>query len=358
MELNRFYSFALIVLSLIFGYLAYLVMKPFLIPIMWAVVMAILFYPLYAFLGKYIKWKAIASLLTLVVIVLLIIGPFSYMIISLGAELSQLSSQIEETKIDELIRTFERHYLVAGFLEALQKTFGIREIDLVKIFQTNLSTISAAILELISISVKNAAVAAINLILMIFSLFFLLKDGPDFIQKINGYLPFPEVHRERLTSKIKDMVISTIYGGVTIGICQGIAGGIAFYLLGISSPVFWGMMILFMSFVPALGTFSIWAPAALILILQGHVLKGVILVFIGIFIISMIDNVLKPLIIGSRTKMHTLIIFFSILGGISLFGLIGLIMGPLIIVISISIFEIFRHIEEEYVIIETPGKKD
>jgi len=357
-ELNRFYSFTLILLSLIFGYLAYQVLKPFIVPIIWAIVLTILFYPVYMYISRYVRWRSVAAFLTLVVIILVIIGPFSYVLIALGKELTQITTRFDDVRIVEAIDNLERQRAVAWILGTLRKTFGLQELDLAALFRQSLSALRQSIVNWISGNVMNVAVQLVNIVVMFFSLYFLLRDGPDFIGKIREYLPFPEVHKDRLTSKIKDMVISTLYGGVTVGICQGIIGGITFFALGIGSPVLWGIMIVIMSFVPAFGAFAIWGPAAVYLVVNGAVIKGVILALIGALIISLIDNILKPLIIGGRTKMHTLIIFFSILGGIKAFGLIGLVMGPLVIVITISVFEIFRHIEEDFVIIQSPGPKD
>lgn len=358
MQLSRFYAFTLILLSLLFGYIAYLVMRPFVYPFIWAFVMTILFYPVFVFLGRYVKWKPGASMITVLIILLLIVGPFSYMLISLGGELSLLSSKFEEGQLNSMLMKIQDHRLVKWFVDVIKMTFGIKDFDLAAVFKNNFSDFSSDMLQWVSLSMKNIAFGVINFIIMIFSLYFLLKDGPEFIKQLKEYMPFPDAHKDRLAYKVKDMVISTIYGGVTVGITQGIVGGIAFYFLGMSSPIFWGMMIALMSFVPIIGTFAIWGPASIILVAQGQILKGIILLLIGTLIISMIDNILKPLIIGGRTKMHTLIVFFSVLGGIKLFGLIGLIMGPLTIVLFISILEIFRHIEDDYVIIDSPTKKE
>jgi predicted PurR-regulated permease PerM len=130
-----------------------------------------------------------------------------------------------------------------------------------------------------------------------------------------------------------------------VAIVQGLIGGTAFYILGIKTPVIWGAAIAIMSFVPVLGTFSIWGPATVYLFLKGEVLKSIVLLIVGTFGISLVDNILKPIIIGERTKMPTLIIFFSVLGGITVFGPVGVIMGPLVIALFISVFEIFRNIE-------------
>jgi predicted PurR-regulated permease PerM len=188
---------------------------------------------------------------------------------------------------------------------------------------------------------------AVNFVIMAFTIFFFFKDGPGFFQKFRSYLPFSEQQRDRLTSQVKDMIVSTIYGGVVVAVVQGILGGIAFSIVGIHSPIFWGSAMALTSFIPMLGTAVIWLPASIILLLNGAYVKGIGLALIGIFVISMVDNILKPLIIGGRTKMPTVVIFFTVLGGIKLFGLLGLVMGPLVFALFLSVFEIFRTVEGE-----------
>ena len=182
---------------------------------------------------------------------------------------------------------------------------------------------------------------------MIFTIFFLFIDGPGFLTKVKDYMPFNEEQKNRLATQMKDMIVSTVYGGVIVAIIQGILGGVGFYVIGIEAPVLWGIAMSVMSFVPLLGTLSIWGPASIYLLIQGDYLHGIGLILFGTFVISMVDNILKPLIIGGRTKMPAIVIFFSVLGGIKAFGIIGLIMGPLIMAVFVSVFEIFRHIEDE-----------
>jgi predicted PurR-regulated permease PerM len=193
----------------------------------------------------------------------------------------------------------------------------------------------------------NVASAAIDFIFMVLSIFFLLEDGPRFVEKVGNYIPFSKRQQERLLSQTKGIVVSTIYGGVTVAVIQGVIGGVAFAILKIPSPVVWGTAMFIASFIPLVGTFVIWGPAVLYLVFQGSLWKGITLLLIGIFGISAADNVLRPLIMRDKMQMPILAIFFSILGGIKLFGFIGFIMGPLVLALFVSVFEIFRYSEEE-----------
>jgi len=209
----------------------------------------------------------------------------------------------------------------------------------------NTKKIGQRVVESLSSGFSNVLSVAANFVIMAFAIFFFLKDGPGFLQKIKNYLPFSAEERDRLASQIKDMIVSTIYGGLIVAVVQGVLGGLAFGLLGITSPIFWGSAMALMSFVPILGTAIIWLPASVIFLLQGAYVKGIGLLLIGIGVISMVDNILKPLIIGGRTKMPTVVIFFTVLGGIRLFGLLGLVMGPLVFALFLSVLEMVRTIE-------------
>jgi predicted PurR-regulated permease PerM len=128
---------------------------------------------------------------------------------------------------------------------------------------------------------------------------------------------------------------------------QGFLGGLAFYFIGFTSPVLWGIVMSIVSFIPLLGTLGVWGPAAIYLLMRGEYLTAIGLILYGTFVIGLVDNFLRPILIGSRTKMPTIIIFFSVLGGIEAFGIIGLILGPLIMAVFISVFEIFRNVKED-----------
>jgi predicted PurR-regulated permease PerM len=144
------------------------------------------------------------------------------------------------------------------------------------------------------------------------------------------------------------MIYATIYGGVLIAMIQGVLGGLSFWILGLPSPIFWGTAMGLLSFIPIGGTALIWAPAAIILVIGGAVLKGIVLVGIGVFVISMVDNLLRPFFISTRTNIHPLLLFFSVLGGVQAFGLIGLFAGPLIATLFLTLVEIYiQGIEPE-----------
>ncbi len=161
-------------------------------------------------------------------------------------------------------------------------------------------------------------------------------------------MPFSNAHRERLARQIKDIVISTIYGGIIVALVQGLIGSFTFGLLGLRSPILWGLAISMSSFLPVVGSAIIWVPTALWLLLKGSVATGLVMLSVGIFAIAVVDNVMRPILIRGRLRMPLLVIFFSVFGGIQLFGLIGLVMGPLVLGVFVSVVDIFKDVEREY----------
>ncbi|MGD2079724.1 MAG: AI-2E family transporter [Nitrospirota bacterium] len=344
MKTNRFYIYSLVLLSLLLGYLVFQIMSPFLRAIAWAVVLSILFYPLFAYLGGRLRWRSVAAVVTLAIILVVIVGPVSYLAVLLVGEIQHVAAYIENGELTTIEEVLDQPR-VRWFLENMEPIFGAEETDYGKILVEGVNSLGRNFLEKMTTGAKNVFAALVDFVFMSLTIFFLFRDGPRFLERFRDYMPFSEEQKDRLEMQTKDMVVSTIYGGVVVALVQGAMGGLAFFFVGIPAPVIWGTAIAIMSFIPMLGTFSVWFPAVIYLFLQGMYPQGLILFFIGTFGISMVDNILKPVIIGERTKMPTLIIFFSVLGGIKLFGLIGLILGPLVVALFISVLEIFRNIE-------------
>lgn len=332
-------------LVLVLGYLSYLILRPFLTPLGWAIVFSIVFFPIYKFIERYVKWKSLAAAITVVLVCILILGPFSYFAYLLTSELSNVTitpinlkgvgSVLNNPAIQPALKR------ILPFLDISQAQF---QSSVVK----SLSGLGSKLLQYLPGRLGDAAEAAVHFALMAFALFFFLRDGSQFLIKISEYAPFPRKHRDRLTRQVKDIVISTIYGGIVVAIIQGIVGGATFALLSIHSPILWGLAISISSFVPLVGSAIVWVPAVIVLLFKGFILDGLILAVVGVLGISMVDTVLRPIIIQGRLRMPLLVIFFSVLGGIELFGLIGLVMGPLVLAVFISVIDILRDVETDY----------
>ena len=332
----------MLALVLVLGYLSYLILRPFLTSLGWAIVFSIVFFPVYKFILRCVKWNSLAAALTVILVCVLILGPFSYFAYMLTSELSSVAiTPINLKGVGRILNN-------PAIQPALKKILPFLDISRAQ-FQASvvksLSGLGARLLQYLPGRLSDVAEAVAHFVLMTFALFFFLRDGAQFLVRISEYAPFPRKHRERLTRQVKDIVVSTIYGGIVIAIIQGIIGATAFALLSIHSPILWGLAISMSSFVPLVGSALVWVPAVLILLLKGFILDGLIIAIVGVVGIGLVDNVLRPIIIQGRLRMPLLAIFFSVLGGIQLFGLIGLVMGPLVLAVFISVVDIIRDVE-------------
>jgi predicted PurR-regulated permease PerM len=339
---NRYYFFSLLALVVILGYLTYLILRPFLVPIGWAFVFSIVFFPVHRFLLRFLKWDSVAAAATSGIVCLLILGPFSYFAYLLTAELSNVAVKSVNIKVMAKLLS---HPSIAPAMKKVLVFLNLSQAQLQASIVKAISGAGQKIVEYIPSGLTDVAGAAVHFALMAFALFFFLRDGPQFLARIGDFIPFSIKNRERLTVQVKDIVVSTIYGGIIVAVIQGLIGGTAFALLSIHSPVLWGIGISIGSFLPIVGASIVWVPAVLFLLIKGTVLKALILAIVGVFGISMVDNIMRPIIMRGRVRMPLLAIFFSVLGGIELFGLIGLVMGPLVLAVFVSIVDILRDVE-------------
>jgi predicted PurR-regulated permease PerM len=339
---KKFYFFTMIALVLTLGYLTYLILRPFLTPLGWALVFSIVFFPVYDFLLRYVKWNSASAAITVVLVAVLILGPFSYFAYLLAVELSSISPQSIDVKGMTGILD---HPMIQPILTKFLSFIQVNQEQLQASLATTFSGIGKKMLAYLPGRLSDLAGAGFHFVLMMFALFFFLRDGPHFLQRASGYMPFSETHKDRLTQQVKDVVVSTIYGGIVVAMAQGFIGAVAFALLSVHSPILWGLAISISSFLPLVGSAIVWVPAVILLLVKGFIAQGIVLAIVGIFGISMVDNVLRPILIRGRLRMPLLVIFFSVFGGIEVFGLIGLVMGPLVLAVFVSVVDIFRDLD-------------
>jgi predicted PurR-regulated permease PerM len=341
--LNKTISLAII---LVLFYLFYQVLSPFLTTLAWAMVLSITFYPLYRLCLKLLKRPWLASIVTLIFILVVMLGPFSYIVGSLVGEITDVYSNLEQKGFETLV-DIQIHPRIADLFDKVSSIKLLEDFDLKQSAVNTLKSIGKHIAESTKDVFKNAVILIVSFIIMCITIFYFLKDGTDLAVFIKKLLPFSSAQKDELEKRVKDMVIAAIYGGLAVGLAQGTLGGIAFFYLGLPSPIFWGTSMAIFSLLPLFGCASIWIPTGVILILSGAYGKGIGLLLYGALIISSVDTIIKPLVIGGRTKLPTLLVFFSVLGGIMFFGFVGFILGPLIISLCLALLEIYRFDEDE-----------
>jgi predicted PurR-regulated permease PerM len=340
-----FLIFILLLASLSFYYL-YQVLSPFLASIVWAILLAIAFYPLFLKLLHLLKKKrGLSALAMTLFVVLVIVLPAGLLMISLANEVidfyHHLDEMIKTGRLQSYLNRIGELPLLKGALERLKQYVDLSQADPFNFLLKNVQQISAFLFNQTSNLLRSISTFIVGFFFTLLSLYYLFKDGDHLLNRLKEIVPLPAKESELIIQRFKDMVSATIYGGILIAIIQGILGGLSFWILGLASPIFWGTAMAFLSFIPMGGTALIWIPASIFLFIQGAFLKGIILLGLGILLIGMVDNLLRPLFVSARTNIHPLLLFFSVLGGIQAFGMIGLVAGPLIMTLSLTLIEIY-----------------
>ncbi len=348
--MKREHIFLVFILFLTFLsiYLLYQILSPFLSSIVWAILFAMVFYPLFEKLRRLLKKREVLSAIAMTLLVLIVIVlPFSFLMASLASEVVDIYHRVEEIIKTDQIQAYSESLkeipLFKWILMRLGQRLDFSQMDPLPLILKNLNQISTLIFNQTTILLKGFSTFIAGFFFTLLSLYYLFKDGGQLFERLKEIVPLPPKERDLLIQRFKDMIYATIYGGILIAIIQGTLGGLSFWVLGLPSPIFWGAAMALLSFIPIGGTALIWAPAGIILLIGGAVLKGLILLALGVFVISMADNLLRPFFISSRTKIHPLLLFFAVLGGIRAFGLIGLIAGPLIATLFLTMVEIYTQ---------------
>jgi predicted PurR-regulated permease PerM len=334
-----------VALIIIFCYLFYALMRPFLASIIWGAVLAGIFYPLNSLLARRLRWNNLRALIMCTIVVAVIIVPAVFLAIGLVGEVvdgfPKLRTAVEAGQLDFILKPH-----AYGWNEKLRDFLGrytdASNFDLESLITANMQRLTTYLAQQVSNFVGNFSAAIVSFGLSVLSMFFFFRDGDRLLARLKDLLPMSEEFKYSLTARLKEVIEASIYGGVLVAAVQGILGGIIFWVTGLPSPIFWGTVMAFLSLIPIVGPYLIYIPAAAILMISGSWIRGIIVLALGIAVVSQSDNILRPVIVSSRTKIHTLILFFSILGGLKVFGLLGIILGPVIASVVFAFIEIYK----------------
>jgi predicted PurR-regulated permease PerM len=318
---------------LFLGYLFLRIIAPFLVPLGWAAVLAIFVYPWHERLVQR-HGHARAAALTTVVVTLLIVGPGLVILTAFVQESRAALSTVDRDAFAGQLALIEQGWnRIRVFIP------GAQAVDLRSLIDEAISRTGGFFAARVGGLLADIVVLLFQLFVTLFALFFLLRDANTIMQQVRRSLPFEDLRRERMIRQTRDLVYASIAASIMIASLQGLAGGLVFALLGLGAPVFWGVMMGFLALLPFVGTWVVLVPAAIWLMATGQLIKGVVLIILGLTIVGAIDNVLRPAILSGRARMNGLLMFISLLGGVSVFGLLGLVLGPLVTAIVTGLFE-------------------
>ena len=319
------------------------ILLPFYGAILWGVVAAVVFAPLYRLLSQSMgQWRSLAAICTVIIIVLIVILPLTLMAASLAQEASGVYGRVQSGELD-IVRFLQRMLdaLPASVTNLLNR-FGLGSLAGMQ------EKLSAGLLRGSQVLATQALAIGqntfeffVNLFVMLYLLLFLLRDQESLSQRIRDALPLPPEQFNALRLNFIVVIRATVKGGLLVALLQGALGGVMFWFLGISASLLWAVLMAFLSLLPAIGAGLVWIPVAISLLATGAVWQGVLLIAYGALVIGLVDNVLRPILVGQDTKMPDYVVLISTLGGISAFGLNGFVIGPVIAAMFIAVWDIF-----------------
>lgn len=317
------------------AYFCYLIFAPFLVALAWAAILVIVSYPAYEFVAK--RWgrngaalgATVAVTLILIVPTLLVMAAFvrqavdAFQSIQLGVQAGHYSW------ISSLWARIQQRFpnaIPANITELLHQ------------YAERAATYVAARLGVV---LQHTAEFIFHLSVTILAMFYLYRDGDSIVARLRELLPFEPEHRDHMVGQTRDLIFASVTSSLAAAVSHGVLGGFAFGITGIHAPIFWGVMMAFFSLVPVVGSALIWVPISISLMTGGHMWRGVFLLIVCALIVTIVDNLLRPWFISGRAQMGGLVIFISVLGGIAVFGMLGIVLGPIVVAMGASVLDVY-----------------
>ena len=331
---QRVKALALLAATAISLYVCYKLIQPFVPALSWGLALAVVGYPLHKAICRRIPNATLAASLTVLAIAVAIIGPVTFVT-------HQLVRQVMDTAIlarDALEsgswrQALEQDARVAAVVGWLESAVSLDEA---------VPRLATTIEEWAPTVLMGSVAAVMQLFITVLVLFYFFRDKRDLAGDVRSYLPLSERETDTFITRITDTIHATIFGSLTVAAVQGFMGGLMFWILGLPAPIVWGAVMAVLATIPVAGTFVVWAPTALVLALTGSWGKALILAGWGAVAIGLIDNFLYPVLVGRRLSFHPLPVFFSIVGGLSVFGAAGLVLGPLALSVAAALLQVLR----------------
>jgi predicted PurR-regulated permease PerM len=341
---SRFRNAFLILLVIAISAAFFAMVRAFLLTIVLAALFTGVAYPAYRRLVRLCRGRqAPAAIATLVLLLVVVIVP---LFIVAGAVVNE-ALQVSTTTLPRLRQLVDEPGETARrFERALRPLPGYALITpyrnqiLTKAAELVGST-GAFVIAALSATTFATALFIFHFIVLLYTMFFFLTDGPRLLRTVLAYVPLADADKNQMLERFVSVTRATLKGTVLIGIIQGTLGGLAFWAVGIDGAIFWGTIMTVLSIIPGIGGALVWVPATVILLVTGQIWQGIALVLFCGLVVGSVDNLLRPMLVGRDTQMHELLIFFSTLGGLILFGAMGFVLGPVLAALFVTIWEMF-----------------
>lgn len=340
---TQIFSVAFFAALIFLLYQAGRMVTPFVSAIIWAAIIVLILYPLYERILALLNGRQnLASGIMTFFTLILVIGPAVLLFTLLTAQAvdvyNDASDFIQSGRLTELwgrVTEYTQRFMISHpFLEKL---------DIKSHIVKSLGDISTAMAGQLGALIKNILLAVVNLFIMLFVIFFFFRDGKRYTRELIDILPFPERQKRSIMEKIHTTFSAVLNGLFLVSLFQGVMTGFGFFIFGLPFGVFWGFLASLASLVPIGGSALVWIPGALYLMFTGSTLKGILLAAWGILLVSSLDNFLRPILIGKKAKLPTFFLFLGIFGGMQVYGILGILFGPLIVTLLITFLDIYRE---------------
>lgn len=341
-QLQTIIFFLLLLLSL--G-LCFVLLTPFFSVIAWAILLSVIAEPIYNKLLNKIKNPTVSALITCFFLVLIVVIPFTFLLFNVINEGISLIKHIQPlVKDGEWVNnlSFLKSDYIQSFYGFMSRYFNVTQSDIEAFAIEKTESLLSVLLASGVGTLKGIISGIFHFFITLITTFFLLKDSKQLLHFIRTFIPLEEELTNSLLNRAGKTIFVTVYVALIVAFVQGSLGGLAFLVLGIPSPLLWGGVMIFFCLIPFLGAPVIWLPTSIILFIQGNPLKAISLVLWGMLVIGWVDNLIRSVLISSYEKLHPLLVFFSVFGGVLFMGPIGLFMGPLILVLTIFLLEVLK----------------
>ena len=326
-----------------------LVLEEYAVAIFWGVVFAIVFAPLHRkLLMRMPNRPTLAALATLLISLVMVILPLSLIGLSLIKETSAIYDQVSSGNLSAGSYVEQVFNALPSWLTPWMEKLHLGTLDEIQAKLSNIALQASKLAATKAVGLgQNTLGFVVGFGVMLYLIFFLLRDGKELVARIWAATPLAAEHKRELATKFITVIRATVKGNLAVAAAQGALGGLIFWILGIQGAVLWAVVMAFLSLLPAVGAGLVWGPVAIYFLATGAVTKGLILAAYGVLVIGLVDNVLRPLLVGKDTKMPDYVVLISTLGGMALFGLSGFVLGPAIAALFMAAWELFATMQEQ-----------
>ncbi|MGB8543229.1 MAG: AI-2E family transporter [Candidatus Acidiferrales bacterium] len=320
---------------IVLAYLVFLVFQPFLPALAWAMVMVVVAYPVYIRLAR--KWgRTLAATVSTLGVTLIIIVPT---LLVTGAFIREAVEAVQ--LVQQQIQSGHFSWVNDLWLRIQERFPDANSGDLTTAIHRYADAGAGYMAARVGTVLRNTAMFLFHLTVVILAMFYLFRDGDAIVARLREVLPFEKAHRDRMINETRELIFASVTSSLVAAVAHGVLGGLAFGLTGIHAPIFWGVMMGFFSLIPLVGSALIWVPAAISLMVDGHVGMGIVLIIFCGVIVGLVDNIIRPWMISGRAQMGGLVVFISVLGGISVFGMLGVVLGPIVVAAGASMLDLY-----------------